>query len=203
MHTRPHFAISSIPSKLISEFPEAKIQVKKSQSSFSNRNLFAWVSFLRVRKKADLPDPYIVITLGLSYLMESSRVPGKTEPYPGRWTTHIVIGSVEETVRYNQFDKSEAEEAFMNQKNMANSMYNSNIRSCNSLLYQLSKGTYIYTCKQWGHNQIRTNTATIWNRKSKWRLWYGCGLYWYWNGWKICGRVYYIWRIRKNQTGER
>lgn len=28
-------------SKLISEFPEAKIQVKKSQSSFSNRNLFA------------------------------------------------------------------------------------------------------------------------------------------------------------------
>lgn len=29
-------------------------------------------------------------------------------------------------------------------------MYNSNIRSCNSLLYQFSKGTYIYTCKQWG-----------------------------------------------------
>ena len=74
------------------------------------------MSFLRVRKKADLPDPYIVITLGLSYPMESSRVVGKTEPYPGRWTTHIVIGSVEEIVRYNQFDKSEAEEAFMNRK---------------------------------------------------------------------------------------
>ena len=74
------------------------------------------MSFLRVRKKADLPDPYIVITLGLSYPLESSRVAGKTEPYPGRWTTHIVIGSVEETVRYNQFDKSEAEEAFMNRK---------------------------------------------------------------------------------------
>lgn len=74
------------------------------------------MSFLRVSKKADLPDPYIVITLGLSYPLESSRVPGKTEPYPGRGTTHIVIGSVEETVRYNQFDKSEAEEAFTNRK---------------------------------------------------------------------------------------
>lgn len=74
------------------------------------------MSFLRVRKKADLPDPYIVITLGLFYPLESSHVVGKTEPYPGRWTTHIVIGSVEETVRYNQFDKSEFEGVFMNRK---------------------------------------------------------------------------------------
>lgn len=40
--------------------------------------------------------PYIVITLGLPYPLESSRVAVKTEPYPGRWTTHIVIGNVEE-----------------------------------------------------------------------------------------------------------
>ena len=82
--------------KLMRMFPETKIQVKKTQISFSNRNLYACVSFQRVRKKADLPSPYIVITLGLSYPLESSRVAVKTEPYPGRWTTHIVIGTVEE-----------------------------------------------------------------------------------------------------------
>lgn len=38
----------------------------------------------------------IVITLGLSYPLESNSVAVKTEPYPGRWTTHIVAGTVEE-----------------------------------------------------------------------------------------------------------
>ena len=39
---------------------------------------------------------YIVITLGLSYSLESNKVAAKTQPYPGRWTTHIVVGTVEE-----------------------------------------------------------------------------------------------------------
>lgn len=82
--------------KLISLFPETKVQVKKTQISFSNRNLYACISFQRVRKKADLPNPYLVITLGLPYPLESSRVAVKTEPYPGRWTTHIVIGNAAE-----------------------------------------------------------------------------------------------------------
>ena len=30
------------------------------------------------------------------YPLESDRVAVKTEPYPGRWTTHIVVGSTEE-----------------------------------------------------------------------------------------------------------
>ena len=72
------------------------IEVQKSQITFSNRHVFACVSFARVKRKAELPDPYIVITLGLSYPLESERVAVKTEPYPGRWTTHIVIGSPDE-----------------------------------------------------------------------------------------------------------
>ena len=58
--------------------------------------VYACVSFQRVRKKADLPDSYIVITLGLPYPLESDRVAVKAEPYPGRWTTHIVVGAIEE-----------------------------------------------------------------------------------------------------------
>lgn len=76
--------------------PETSMKVQKTQITFSNRHVYACVSFLRVRKKALLPDPYIVITLGLPYSLESERVAAKTEPYPGRWTIHIVVGSKEE-----------------------------------------------------------------------------------------------------------
>ena len=82
--------------KLLERFPQTKVRVQKTQISFSNRTVYACVSFLRVRKKADLPNPYMVITLGLSYPLASHRVAAQTEPYPGRWTTHIVIGTIEE-----------------------------------------------------------------------------------------------------------
>ena len=42
-------------------------------------------------KKTELPDDYFVLTLGLPAPPESDRVAAKTEPYPGRWTTHFVI----------------------------------------------------------------------------------------------------------------
>lgn len=80
--------------KLLSQFPETKVKVQKSQISFSNRHLYACVSFLRVKKKAELPGNYFVLTLGLPMPLESNRVAAKTEPYPGRWTTHFVISDL-------------------------------------------------------------------------------------------------------------
>lgn len=79
--------------KLLARFPESQIRVQKSQISYYNRHLYACVSFLKVKKKADLPDDYFVLTLGMSASLESDRVAAKTEPYPGRWTTHFVVGS--------------------------------------------------------------------------------------------------------------
>lgn len=67
--------------------------MQKSQISYYNRHLYACVSFLKVKKKAELPEDYFVLTLGLSAPLESDRVAAKTEPYPGRWTTHFVISS--------------------------------------------------------------------------------------------------------------
>ena len=81
---------------VMDQYPDTRIKVQKSQISFSNRYLFACVSFARVKKKKELPDPYLVITLGMPYPLGSPRVAVKTEPYPGRWTTHIVIGSADE-----------------------------------------------------------------------------------------------------------
>ena len=78
--------------KLLARFPESRIKVQKSQISYYNRHLYACVSFLKV-KKAERPDDYFVLTLGLPAPPESDRVAAKTEPYPGRWTTHFVISS--------------------------------------------------------------------------------------------------------------
>ena len=77
-------------------FPGTSIRVQKTQITFSNRHVYACVSFLRVRRKAELPDPYLVLTLGMPYPLESGRVAVKTEPYPGRWTTHILLSRPDE-----------------------------------------------------------------------------------------------------------
>lgn len=82
--------------KLSELFPDAKARVQKTQITFSSRRVFACVSLMRVKRKAELPDPYIVVTLGLPYPLESGRVAAKTEPYPGRGTTHFVVGSARE-----------------------------------------------------------------------------------------------------------
>lgn len=79
--------------KLLARLPESRIKVQKSQISYYNRHLYACISFLKVKRKAELPDDYFVLTLGLSAPLESNRVAAKTEPYPGRWTTHFVISS--------------------------------------------------------------------------------------------------------------
>ena len=76
--------------KLLARFPESRIKVQRSQISYYNRHLYACVSFLKV-KKAERPDDYFVLTLGLPAPPESDRVAAKTEPYPGRWITHFVI----------------------------------------------------------------------------------------------------------------
>ena len=58
--------------------------------------MFACVSFARVKRKAELPEGYLVITLGLPEPLASARVAVKTEPYHGRWTHHIVVSKPEE-----------------------------------------------------------------------------------------------------------
>ena len=81
---------------LFDSFPEVNRRVHKTQITFFNRHVFACVSFARVRRKAELPAGYMVITLGLPSPLDSERVAVKTEPYPGRWTHHFVVSAPEE-----------------------------------------------------------------------------------------------------------
>ena len=52
---------------IFTRFPEAKKRVQKTQITYYHRHVFACVSFARVKRKAEV--------------------------YPGRWTTHFVLGS--------------------------------------------------------------------------------------------------------------
>ncbi len=81
---------------LFQRFPGFSQQVKKTQISFSNRRLFACVSFLRAKRKAEMPVSFMTLTLGLPAPLASDRVAVQTEPYPGRWTIHLVLGKTEE-----------------------------------------------------------------------------------------------------------
>ena len=81
---------------LYASFPVVNKRVQKTQITFYNRHVFACISFARVKRKAELPEGYMVITLGLHRPLESERVAAKTEPYPGRWTLHIVVSRPEE-----------------------------------------------------------------------------------------------------------
>lgn len=72
------------------------VKVQKTQISFSNRRMFACVSFLPVRSAKDRPAAFITLTLGLPERILSSRIDGISEPYPGRFTHHILLSSCEE-----------------------------------------------------------------------------------------------------------
>lgn len=82
--------------RLLSELEGVMIRPQKSQITLKNRRVFGAVSFLPARKAKDRPDPYITVTLGLNRRESSPRIDQASEPYPGRWTHHIVIGSAEE-----------------------------------------------------------------------------------------------------------
>ena len=76
--------------------PDAGVKVQKTQITFTNPRVFAAVSFLPVRRKAQRPEHYITVTLGLGRRLDSPRVDAASEPYPSRWTHHFLIASPEE-----------------------------------------------------------------------------------------------------------
>ena len=86
----------ALEEKLFARFPGARKRVQKTQITYYHKHVFACVSFARVRRKAELPRPWLTLTLGLPSPPASDRVAVKTEVRPGRWTMHLVLGSEEE-----------------------------------------------------------------------------------------------------------
>ena len=91
-------------------FPEGTVKVQKSQISFYGRHLFAAAS-LPVRRRKDWPKMCLMVTVGLpsaSYKLSCHPDTGRgafsfcvcpgglvvaaaSEPYPGRWTHHVLV----------------------------------------------------------------------------------------------------------------
>ena len=76
-------------------FPEASVKVQKSQISFYHRHLFAAAS-LPLRRRKEWPKECLLVTFGLSRRLPSPRIAVAVEPYPNRWTHHVVVAREEE-----------------------------------------------------------------------------------------------------------
>ena len=81
---------------LLFDRPDTKIKVSKSQISFSLKYGFAYVSFNPCRKVKERPQIWMTVSFGLGYRKDSPRIDVATEPYPNRWTHHVMVGSVNE-----------------------------------------------------------------------------------------------------------
>lgn len=75
---------------------EFSVRVQKTQITYSNRYVFACVSFLKVRKAKHRPPVYIVITFGLDHRLESPRIDAAVEASPQRWTHHVLVSDTSE-----------------------------------------------------------------------------------------------------------
>ena len=76
--------------RVLEECGKVRIRVQKTQVTFSNRYNFACAS-LPVRRKKGWPDPCLMVTFGLGHRLDAPRVAVATEPYPGRWTHHVLV----------------------------------------------------------------------------------------------------------------
>ena len=80
---------------MAARFPEASVKVQKSQISFYHRHLFAAAS-LPLRRRKEWPKECLLVTFGLSRRLPSPRIAVAVEPYPNRWTHHVVVAREEE-----------------------------------------------------------------------------------------------------------
>ena len=81
----------TLEQRLREMLPAMRRKVGKTEAAFYLRHRFGSASLLAVRRKAQRPSPYLTVSFGLSYPLESPRVDAKTEPYPNRWTHHVCV----------------------------------------------------------------------------------------------------------------
>lgn len=80
----------ALEARILSAFPDVHIRVSKTQVGFANRYLFAFAS-LPVRRKKGWPDNCLVVSFGLGHRLDCPRIAVATEPYPHRWTHHVLV----------------------------------------------------------------------------------------------------------------
>jgi len=84
---------AALSEKLLTVFPDVTVEVKKTQITFRARYGFAFVSLGRMR--GSTPSS-LILAIGLRRRLDSPRVAAASEPYPSRWTHHLVLHDASE-----------------------------------------------------------------------------------------------------------
>lgn len=86
----------ALKERIYEDISDVRVKVQKTQISFYTNHMFAAVSFTPVRKAKERPDSFLTVTFGLRRKVDSPRIDVAVEPYPDRWTHHVMICVPEE-----------------------------------------------------------------------------------------------------------
>ena len=78
------------------EYACVRREIQKTQVSYYNPRMFACISLLRIKRKTEMPHPYVTITFGLGGPCQHPRIGVVTEAAPKRWTHHVLVSFVDE-----------------------------------------------------------------------------------------------------------
>lgn len=84
---------AALSEQLLTMFPNVTVAVQKTQITFRERYGFAFVSLRRMK---GCPKVFLIVSFGLSHRLDAPRIAVAVEPYPNRWTHHVIVSGVEE-----------------------------------------------------------------------------------------------------------
>ena len=74
--------------RLLALCPDTTLKVQSSQITFKARYGYAFVSLRRMK---GCPAVFMIVSFGLSHRVDSPRIAAAVEPYPNRWTHHVIV----------------------------------------------------------------------------------------------------------------
>ena len=90
-----YLALFEAMEEAVTHLGESQMTVSKTQISWGNPKKFAFFS-LPHRRGPRFPEGSAICTFGLGERVEHPRITQAVEPYPGRWTHHVVFSRPEE-----------------------------------------------------------------------------------------------------------
>ena len=78
---------------VLAECPDTTLNVHKSQITFRAHYGYAFVSLRRMK---GCPKVFLIVSFGLSHRLDAPRITAAAEPYPNRWTHHVIVSEKEQ-----------------------------------------------------------------------------------------------------------
>jgi len=81
--------------ELTDAYPDMTVRVGRTQVTFCTRHVFAMAS-LPWRRVSRWPAAYLLVSFGLGARLPEPRIVQAVQPYPGRWTHHVLVTAPEQ-----------------------------------------------------------------------------------------------------------